>query len=109
MSNPLQNLKIDYWYKAVMVISAVTLVLSLTLELKGVENATVQVFSIAALLIGMGEWINHPLQTKIHPPVPGIHNGLQETGYPRTNSFMGLLFILLGLVLSSYKVWQLLT
>jgi hypothetical protein len=109
MGNPLQNLKIDYWYKAVMVIGAVTLILSLTVELQGVKNTTVQIFSLSAILIGMGEWINHPFQTKIHPPVPGIHNGLQETGYPRAYSFIGVVFVISGVILAAFEIWRTLT
>jgi hypothetical protein len=54
VSNPLQNLKVDYWYKAILVVGAVTLILALTVDLKGIENSVVQIYSIAAILIGCG-------------------------------------------------------
>jgi hypothetical protein len=109
VSNPLQNLKVDYWYKAILVIGAVTLILSLTVDLKGIENSVVQIYSLAAILIGCGEWVNHPLQTKIYPPVPGVHNGLQGEGYTRDNSLVGVLLVIFGVLLLCYQLWLKLT
>ncbi len=42
MSNPLANLTIDYWYKAVLVIGTGVLIAALSIEMKGVENSVVQ-------------------------------------------------------------------
>ena len=41
-SNPLNNLKIDYWYKALVVVSATILIVSLTVKLEGIENQIIQ-------------------------------------------------------------------
>jgi hypothetical protein len=59
--------------------------------MKGVENCIVQLFSLGAIFIGIGEWINHPLQTRIVP-------GYKITSYPRVNKFGGNVFDLLGIV-----------
>jgi len=107
MSNPLQNLKIDYWYKAILVIATATLLLALTVELKSVENSVVQLFSIAAILIGCGEWVNHPLKTVIYPPSAQFPAGLQGEGYVRSNSFIGVVLVILGIGLAGYQIWQL--
>lgn len=48
MTNPLSNLKIDYWYKAVVVLSALLLVLSLTVALKGIDNSLAQLLILGA-------------------------------------------------------------
>lgn len=88
--NPLSNLKIDYWYKALLVLAAFVLVISLCVEMKGVENSVVQMISLGAILVGFGEWINHPLQEKI-----GV--GFKLTGHPRKNTISGNLFDLAGL------------
>ena len=90
-SNPLSNLLIDYWYKAVLVMAICTLIVSLSVETKGVENCVVQLISLGAIFIGLGEWINHPLQTRLIP-------GAKITGHPRVNKVGGNLFDLLGLV-----------
>ena len=107
MSNPLQNLKIDYWYKAVLVVGAVALVLSLTVELKGASNSTVLLFSLSAVFIGIGEWINHPLQTVIYPPSAQFPGGLKGEGYKRSNSILGVCFIIAGVVIAGYQLWKL--
>jgi len=91
-SNPLSNLKIDYWYKALLVLASCVLIVSLSVEMKGVKNCVVQLFSLGAVFIGIGEWMNHPLQTRIVP-------GYKITGHPRINTFGGSALDLLGLVL----------
>lgn len=99
MDNPLSNVKIQYWYHAIMVISGFLLLYSLTVPLVGIDNSTVQKLSLGAFFVGLGEWINHPLQTKIYPPSYHMPTGGVVTGYPRNNSFMGILFDILGICL----------
>ena len=99
MDNPLSNFKIQYWYHAIMVISGFLLLYSLTVPLVGIDNSTVQKLSLGAFLIGLGEWINHPLQTKIYPPSYHMPIGGTTTGYPRNNQFIGILFDILGICL----------
>ena len=88
--NLLSNLKIDYWYKMLPVIGTVTLILGLTVEVKGVTNTLVQLVSIGVIFVGIGEWINHPLQTGVVP-------GFKITSYNRVNTIAGNLWDLLGL------------
>jgi Na+-transporting methylmalonyl-CoA/oxaloacetate decarboxylase beta subunit len=96
--NPLSNLTIDYWYKLLPVIASVTLVLSLTVELQGVTNTFVQIASIGVIFIGIGEWINHPLQTKL------AYN-LKITNRNRINTFWGNMWDVagVGLVIYAFK------
>lgn len=44
--NLLSSLKIDYWYKMLPVIGTVTLIVGLTVGVKGVSNTLVQLVSI---------------------------------------------------------------
>ncbi|MCG3706409.1 hypothetical protein L5F43_07915 [Aliarcobacter butzleri] len=99
MDNLLSKLELKYWYHVVMVSSLGFLLLSLYIPFIGVENAFVQKLSLGAFLIGLGEWINHPLQTKLYPPSYHMPTGGVTTGYPRNNSFMGILFDILGIAL----------
>lgn len=99
MNNPLSNLKLDYWYHVLMVASLVILILSLTVKLININNSLVQLISLGVFILSLGEWINHPLQTTIHPPTSIIPTGGQITGYPRSNSLIGILFVLIGLIL----------
>lgn len=101
MTNPLEALKIDFWYKAVLVLSAVLLIISLTVPLQGAENTTVIQFSLGGVLIGLGEWINHPFQTK-------VGDGFKITGYPRNNSALGIIFNLIGFGIMSYSACEVL-
>lgn len=107
MSNPLHNLKIDYWYKAALVVGAVVLITALTVELKGVENSIVQLIALGTILVGIGEWINHPLQTQIVPPSPRNPTWLKGEGYLRKNSALGLLFVISGVGFIGLGIWKL--
>jgi len=108
MSNPLQNLKIDYWYKAILVLGSVALILALTVDLKGIENIVALKFSLSAIFIGIGEWINHPLKTITYPANFQFQNGLQYEGYVRSNSFLGLFFVISGIAIAGYQAFLLL-
>lgn len=92
------NLAIDYWYKALLVIGTCVLIVSLSTEMKGVENSVVQLISLGSIFIGLGEWINHPLQVRLVP-------GAQISGYPRKNyasgnalDTLGVIFVFIGVV-----------
>ncbi|SFJ15101.1 hypothetical protein SAMN05216206_3544 [Pseudomonas guineae] len=99
MTNPLEALKIDYWYKAILVISSAALIMSLTVPMQGIANSSVQLFSLGGIFLGIGEWINHPLQVK-------VGGGFTISGYPRNNSIIGVCFVLFGLSLVGYGVYS---
>lgn len=96
-NNPLANLKIDYWYKALLAIGVCVLILSLSLEMKGVQNSVVQLVSLGAILVGIGEWINHPLQER------GGH-GFKVSGHRRINTDPGNVCDLAGIILASVGI-----
>lgn len=100
MSNPLHGLKIDSWYKAVIVICTALLVVCLTIPLQGVSNATASIICIGGLLIGLGEWINHPYQEK-------IGQGYKVSGHPRNSSVLGVLFLITGVGVVGYGIYRL--
>jgi len=95
--NPLSTLKIDCWYKILPVIGTVTLILGLTVDIKGVSNIFVQLVSVGVVFIGIGEWINHPLQTRLVP-------GYKTTGYNRINTFPGNSWDIIGIGLIIYAL-----
>jgi hypothetical protein len=100
MEHPLNTLKIDYWYKAVLVLSAVLLVLSLTVPFQGVSNSVASILSLGGVSFGLGEWVNHPLQERVGP-------GFKITGYPRRNTLFGNLLVVVGLGLICYGIYRL--
>ncbi len=98
-TNPLSNLKIDKWHHAILVISAVVLVVSLTVKLEGVPNTFVQLVALGGIFIGIGEWINHPLQTR-------VGGGLKITSHNRINTWSGNLWDILGVVAIVFSMWH---
>jgi hypothetical protein len=64
----LKGLKIDSWYKVVMYVGAVVLVLSLFVPVQGIAPARVQAMALGALLLGLGDWKCHRKESHIKPP-----------------------------------------
>lgn len=106
-SNPLNNLKIDYWYKALVVVSATILIVSLTVKLEGIENQIIQLLSLGTLLLCIGEWINHPLQTALMHPNIYARGGGKITSYKRKSCLLGSLFDILGFIILFIGVFRL--
>ena len=77
------------------VIGTITLILGLTVDIKGVTNTLVQIVSIGVIFIGIGEWINHPLQTGVGP-------GYKITSYNRVNTLAGNIWDVVGIALIVY-------
>ncbi len=90
-------MKIDYWYKMLPVIGVITLILGLTVDTKGISNTFVQLVSIGVICIGIGEWINHPLQTK-------VGHGFKIESYARLNKISGNGWDLLGVAFIVYAI-----
>lgn len=107
MSNFLNGLKIDYWYKAVLVAGVGFLVLSLTVELQGIENSHMALMSLGISLVGLREWINHPLQQSILGPSIGYPGWGKLSGHPRRNTLLGNLFLLAGIALTGLGIYRL--
>ncbi|WP_144244173.1 hypothetical protein [Nitrincola sp. A-D6] len=107
MNNPLSNLKLDYWYHVLIVLGALFLLTSLTVSLEGVDNNTVQVLSLACILIGIGEWVNHPILTEIVPPSRSVPSGGELISHPRNNSIVGILFDSIGLFILALGLYLL--
>lgn len=104
--NPLNNLKIEYWYQAFLVIATVILITSLTVELKGVLNNAIQLISLSIIFICTGEWINHPKEIKFFPKSDYIP-ARAMAGHPRNNSILGIFFLIIGILLLSYGIYKL--
>ena len=64
MSQPLNNLKLDLWFKIFIAIGAFCFILSLTVDLKVATNEVISIISLGIMLFGVGEWINHPVHAE---------------------------------------------
>lgn len=64
--NVFKNLTLDHWYKVLIPLSLVLFVLSITVDLLVISNASLILLSLGLFLVGIGEWINHPRQEAIN-------------------------------------------
>ena len=96
--NPLSKLALDYWYQVLMVVCVVVFLLAGAGLLKAFPVAPTAAISAGGFFIGLGEWINHPLQTAIMRATAYQPGGVL-TGHPRSNSIIGVAFVLLGVAL----------
>jgi len=99
MENPLSKLALDYWYKVLMVVCVPVFLLSAMGMLKEFPVAPTSAISAGGFFIGLGEWINHPVQTAI------IGAGV-ISGHPRKNNVIGVLFLLLGIGLITFGLYR---
>lgn len=94
--------KIEHWYHALAALGAAGVVSSLSFEFHGLANADVLLVSLGSFFIGLGEWINHPVQT-----IVGKQSRILLQGHPRNATVIGHLFDVFGFVLvvwGAYKI-----
>ncbi|MFY1765748.1 hypothetical protein [Escherichia coli] len=88
--NPLKNMKIDYWYKALTVVGAALFVFNGTSFFDRYPVVPLGFLSSGIFYIGLGEWINHPLKVRFIGP------GVWTRGYNRSSCALGIIFDILG-------------
>jgi len=102
--NPLSRLTLDYWYQVLMVVCVLVFLLGGAGILKEFPVAPTAAISAGGFFVGLGEWINHPLQTTIrHKTI--YQPGCVITGHPRNNKITGVAFAALGVALVAYGVY----
>ena len=99
-------LKVEHWYHLFVALGATGVVVSLSIDVKGIANAHALLLSLGTMFIGIGEWINHPLQTRVLHPTAYTPRGSIITGYPRNPSTLGNLFDLLGFALLALAIYK---
>jgi len=99
--NPLSKLALDYWYQVLMVVCVVIFLLAGAGILKAFPVPPTAAISAGGFFIGLGEWINHPLQTAIMRATAYQPGGV-ITGHPRSNKFIGVAFVALGVALVAW-------
>lgn len=97
-------LKVEHWYHVFVALGATGAVASLSVDIKGIANAHALLLSLGLFFIGIGEWINHPLQTSLMHPTVYAPSGGVITGHPRRASALGNLFDVLGFLLIGVAV-----
>jgi hypothetical protein len=107
MENPLSKMALDYWYQVLMAVCVVVFLLCGAGVLKAFPVIPTAAISAGGLFIGLGEWINHPLQTAVVGATAYLPGGV-ITGHPRKNSPIGVLFVIAGLSLVGFGVYRVL-
>jgi hypothetical protein len=98
MDNPLSKLALDYWYQVLMVVSIVVFLASGAGVLNAFPTIPTSVISLGCFFIGLGEWTNHPLQTRILYATAYQPGGVIR-GHPRNPKPTGIAFDVLGIAL----------
>ena len=106
MENPLSKLALDYWYQVLMVVGIVVFLLAGAGLLKAFPTIPTALISFGAFWLGLGEWINHPLQTALRAPSIYFPGGI-ITGHSRNGRLLGYFFDILGLGLISFGAYKL--
>jgi len=102
--NPLSNLALDYWYQVLMVVCVVVFLLAGAGTLKAFPIPPTTAISAGGFFIGLGEWINHPLQTAIMRATAYQPGGVL-TSHPRNNNIIGVAFVSLGIALVTWGAY----
>lgn len=92
----LSNLKLDQYYKVILVVSAAVLLLSLTVPLT-VSNSLVMIVSIGSFLIGLGEWCNSVAQTTITDRFRITVRKRKNTVFGNGLNVLGVFVIVIGI------------
>lgn len=92
-TNPLKNMKIDYWYKALVAVGAVLFILNGSNFFVRYPAIPIAFLSGGIFFIGLGEWRNHPLQIRVIGP------GLIAKSHPRRFTFIGSVLDVFGIAL----------
>ena len=104
MENPLSKLSLDYWYQVLMVVCALVFLLAGAGLLPAYPVRPTAPMSAGGSFIGLGEWINHPLQVRLMHQTVLFPAGVVK-GHPRSNNALGVLFVLGGVVLVGFGAY----
>jgi hypothetical protein len=107
MENPLSRMALEYWYQVFMVVCVIVFLLCGAGMLKAFPVLPTAAISAGGFFLGLGEWINHPLQTTIVNPTAFQPGGI-ITGHPRSNSAIGIMFVIVGIGLVGFGMYRML-
>ena len=103
----LKNFVINTWYKAVMYLAGGILAVSFFWEVKGLTNHQLQLLSVGAFLVGLGEWKSHKLKSVIK--APSAYTGgvaLLGTGEVREFDLIGIGLDIIGILFFVRGIWR---
>ena len=106
IDNPLPKFPIEYWYHVLMVIGATLFILSGSGLLTEFPVGATSIIAAGTFFFGLGEWVNHPLQTALYSGDADFPAG-RLTGHPRKGSLIGYVFDLVGIGLIAFGLCEL--
>ena len=106
MTPPFEKLSLDHWYKVLMAVGLAVFVLAGSGFFKEFPAGPTALCGLGVFFIGMGEWINHPLQTKLMAGSAMFPAGV-VTSHPRNPRPIGVFFDIVGVALLGYGVFRL--
>lgn len=106
MENPLSKVALDHWYQVLMVAGLAVFLANGAGLLKAYPAGPVGLVSLGCFFFGMGEWMNHPRRTELHPAT--LHRpAFKVTRFPRNPGAAGVAVDALGIALIVYGVYRL--
>lgn len=99
ISKLLNNFKIDVWYKALFYVGTLCLIGSLFIDIKGITNGQLQLLSVGAICLGLGEWKNHKVASWIKPANAYTGGPALMSAPVRSPDASGIMLDLIGIVL----------
>ena len=104
MGDFFKELKLDAWYKVLVYISGIGLLVSLFVDVKGVSNIQLQLISVGILLVGLGEWRNHKKDSWIKAPNVYTGPAMVVTQTVWRPDVVGIAFDIAGIVLAGWVI-----
>ncbi len=96
MENPLSKLALDTWYKVMISLCTIVFLSAGAGLLPNLPSKPTLLISLGGILLGCGEWKNHPLRTQIQEVWGQRFLG---SGYKRAFSLTGTILCLIGIYL----------
>lgn len=103
----LKSLELNTWYKVVMCLGFVLIVVGLTVDVRVLTNGETLLFGAGLVLFGLGEWKNYKNLSWIEPPNAYTGPAALVQIKVRQSDTFGLLLDGLGLVALIVGVWKL--
>jgi hypothetical protein len=98
----MSNFNVRAWYKGAVAASVGLMGVSAL-----ASKPELLAFGLGLLMLGLGEWINHPFQTRIIPPTYGMPTGGIASGEVRSPRLVGVAFGAVGLCLLAIGLFKL--
>lgn len=106
MEQPLSKLALDYWYQVLIVAGLAVFLLTGAGLLKEFPTLPTAMISLGTFLFGVGEWINHPLQTSLRAGSAYFPAAVVR-GHPRNGRVIGYVFDIAGVAAITLGIYRL--